>query len=119
MILDHIIFHYLPFLMRYPSVVGVIVLGLPVVIAVCTVYWFVRRAWHKKRLGAEFAETRRKCRLNEMVRLLFMAWFTMMFLLCLTTDMGSLVRNFSDPLILLRQFGRSAVSQALITDLRC
>ena len=26
MILDHIIFHYLPFLMRYPSVVGVIVL---------------------------------------------------------------------------------------------
>ena len=101
MILDHIIFHYLPFLMRYPSVVGVIVLGLPVVIAVCPVYWFVRRAWHKKRLGAEFEETRRKCRLNEMVRLLFVAWFTMMFLLCLTTDMGSLVRNFSDPLILL------------------
>lgn len=101
MILDHIIYHYLPFLMRFPSVVGVIVLGLPVVIVVCTIYWFCRRAWHKKRLGADFAETRRKCRLNEIVRLLFAAWFTMMFLLCLTTDMGSLAYNFSDPLILL------------------
>lgn len=101
MILDHIIYHYLPFLMRFPSTVTVIVLGLPVVTAVCTVYWFVRRAWHKKRLGADFAETRRKCRLNELVRLLFTAWFTMLFLLCLTTDLGSLKRTFSDPLILL------------------
>lgn len=101
MILDHIIHYYLPFLRRFPSVVGVFILGAPVVIAVCAVYWFCRRKWHKKRLGAEFAETRRKCRLNELVRLLFVAWFTMMFLLCLTTDMGSLVRNFSDPLILL------------------
>ena len=101
MILDHIIFHYLPLLMRFPSIVSVIILGAPVVIAVCAVYWFCRRKWHKTRLGAEFAETRRKCRLNEIVRLLFVAWFTAMFLLCLTTDMGSLVRNFSNPLILL------------------
>lgn len=101
MILDHIIFRYLPFLMRFPSVVGVIVLGLPVVIVVCTIYWFCRRAQHKKRLGTDFAETRRKCRLNELVRLLFIAWFTMLFLLCLTTDWGSLVYNFSDPLVLL------------------
>ena len=101
MILDHIIFHYLPFLRRFPSIVGVFILGAPIVIAVCAVYWFVRRKWHKKRLGADFAETRRKCRLNELVRLLFVAWFTAMFLLCLTTDMGSLIHNFSNPLILL------------------
>lgn len=101
MILDHIIHYYLPFLRRFPSVVGVFILGAPVVIAVCAVYWFCRRKRHKKRLGAEFAEARRRCRLNELVRLLFVAWFTMMFLLCLTTDMGSLVRNFSNPLILL------------------
>lgn len=101
MILDHIIHYYLPFLRRFPSVVGVFILGAPVVIAVCTVYWFCRRKRHKKRLGAEFAEARRRCRLNELVRLLFVAWFTMMFLLCLTTDLGSLARNFSDPLILL------------------
>ena len=101
MILDHIIHHYLPFLRRFPSIVGVFILGAPIVIAVCAVYWFVRRKWHKKRLGADFAETRRKCLLNEIVRLLFVAWFTAMFLLCLTTDMGSLVRNFSNPLILL------------------
>lgn len=101
MILDHIIHYYLPFLRRFPSVVGVFILGAPVVIAVCAVYWFCRRKRHKKRLGAEFAEARRRCRLNELVRLLFVAWFTMMFLLCLTTDMSSLARNFSDPLILL------------------
>lgn len=101
MILDHIIHYYLPFLRRFPSVVGVFILGAPVVIAVCAVYWFCRRKRHKKRLGAEFAEARRRCRLNELVRLMFVAWFTMMFLLCLTTDMGSLARNFSDPLILL------------------
>ena len=101
MILDHIIHHYLPFLRRFPSIVGVFILGAPIVIAVCAVYWFVRRKWHKKRLGADFAETRRKCRLNEIVRLLFVAWFTAMFLLCLTTDMGSLIHNFSNPLVLL------------------
>ena len=101
MILDHIIFHYLPFLMHFPSVVAIFILGAPVVILVCAVYWFARRKWHKKRLGADFSETRRKCRLNEIVRLLFVAWFTALFLLCLTTDMGSLVRNFSNPLILL------------------
>ncbi len=98
--LDYIVFH-IPFLRRFPSGVREVLLGLPIVMLVCAVYWFVRRAWHKKRLGAEFAETRKKCRLNELVRLLFVAWFTMMFLLCLTTDIGSLARNLSNPLILI------------------
>ena len=98
--LDYIVLHYFRELHRFPSGVGEILVGLPIVLVVCMVYWFCRRKWHKKRLGADFAETRRKCRLNEIVRLLFVAWFTMMFLLCLTTDMDSLVRNFSSPLIL-------------------
>ncbi len=102
--LDYIVFHYLPFLHRFPSGVGEILVGLPIVFAVCAVYWFARRAWHKKRLGADFAKTRRKCRLNETVRLLFVAWMTMLFLLCLTTDIGSLIRNFSDPRILIPPF---------------
>lgn len=99
--LDYIVLHYIPFLRRFPPGVREVLSGLPIVMLVCAVYWFIRRAWHKKRLGAEFAEIRRKCRLNELVRLLFVAWFTMMFLLCLTTDIGSLARNLSDPLILI------------------
>lgn len=99
--LDYIVLHYARFFYRFPPGVGEILVGLPIVFVVCIIYWFTRRAWHKKRLGADFSETRRKCRLNELVRLLFVAWFTMMFLLCLTTDFGSLKRNFSTPLILL------------------
>lgn len=57
--------------------------ALPFVILICIIYWFIRRAWHKKRLGADFAETRRKCRLNEILRLLLVAWITAIFLLCL------------------------------------
>ena len=57
--------------------------ALPFVILVCVIYWFIRRAWHKKRLGADFADTRRKCRLNEILRLLLVAWITAIFFLCL------------------------------------
>ena len=57
--------------------------ALPFVILVCIFYWFIRRAWHKKRLGADFAEVRRKCRLNEILRLLLVAWIAAIFLLCL------------------------------------
>lgn len=100
--LDYIVFRYFRSLHELlPSGLAEIVVGLPVVFAVCAVYWFIRRAWHKRRLGADFAEVRRRCRLNELVRLLFTAWLTMLFLLCLTTDPGSLKRLFSEPLLLL------------------
>ena len=66
--------------------------AIPFVAVVCTVYWFIRRAWHKKRLGADFGEARRKCRLNEIIRLLLVAWITAIFLLCFIP--GDFTRNF-------------------------
>lgn len=57
--------------------------ALPFVILVSAIYWFIRRAWHKRRLGTDFGEVRRKCRLNEILRLLLVAWITAIFFLCL------------------------------------
>lgn len=93
--LDYIVFRHARFLHRLPPGVREVLIGLPFVIVVCLIYWFIRRAWHKKRLGAGFSEARRKCSLNELVRLLFVAWFTMMFLLCLTTDPQSFMYYFN------------------------
>ena len=102
--LDYIVFYHARFLQRLPAGIREVLVGLPIVFVICILYWFIRRAWHKKRLGADFSETRRKCRLNELVRLLFVAWFTMMFLLCLTTDPRSLMANCNSPLVLLSSY---------------
>lgn len=48
--------------------------ALPFVFAVCLIYWFVRRAYQKKKHGNEFKEFRKKARLNEVIRLFFVAW---------------------------------------------
>lgn len=48
--------------------------SLPVVLAVMLVYWFVRRALQKHRLGAEFKDIRRRVLLNEIIRLLLVGW---------------------------------------------
>ena len=102
--LDYIVFYHARFLQRLPAGIREVLVGLPIVFVICILYWFIRRAWHKKRLGADFSEARRKCRLNELVRLLFVAWFTMMFLLCLTTDPRSLAANFNSPLVLFSSY---------------
>ena len=74
---DHFLHHVIP------SFLFEVFAALPFVILICLIYWLIRLAWHKKRLGADFAETRRKCRLNETLRLLLVAWITAIFLLCL------------------------------------
>lgn len=66
-----------------PDVLTEVFAALPFVILICMVYWFIRRAWHKKRLGSDFSDTRRRCRLNEILRLLLVAWMTAIFFLCL------------------------------------
>ena len=71
------------FLRNVPSFLYEVFAALPFVILICAVYWFIRLAWHKKRLGADFAETRRKCRLNEILRLLLLAWTLVIVFLCL------------------------------------
>ena len=48
--------------------------ALPVVFAVSLIYWFVRRAYQKKKYGSAFKELRKKARLNEIIRLLLVAW---------------------------------------------
>lgn len=48
--------------------------ALPVVIAAALIYWFVRRARHKKKFAGSFAEVRRRSRFNEFVKLLFVCF---------------------------------------------
>ena len=45
--------------------------ALPVVIAIALIYWFVRRSQHKRKFADDFAGVRRRCRFNELARLLF------------------------------------------------
>lgn len=48
--------------------------ALPVVIAAALIYWFVRRARHKKKFADSFAEVRRRSRFNEIARLLWVCF---------------------------------------------
>lgn len=48
--------------------------SLPVILAVMLVYWFVRRALQKHKLGTEFKDIRRHVILNEIIRLLLVGW---------------------------------------------
>lgn len=48
--------------------------ALPVVIAAALIYWFVRRARHKKKFADSFAEVRGRSRFNEIARLLFICF---------------------------------------------
>lgn len=48
--------------------------SLPVILAVMLVYWFVRRALQKHKLGAEYKDIRRRVLLNEIIRLLLVGW---------------------------------------------
>ncbi len=51
-----------------------ILFSLPIVLAVVLVYWFVRRAVQRRRLGEKFKEMRRRTRVNEIIRLLLVTW---------------------------------------------
>lgn len=53
-----------------------IIFALPIVIAIGFVYWYERRISHKKAFGDSFREIRKKARLNEIIRLLLICWFT-------------------------------------------
>lgn len=48
--------------------------AFPVILAVCIIYWFIRRPCQKKKFDGEFKEFRKKTRLNEIIRLIFVAW---------------------------------------------
>ena len=58
----------------FNTYIGSVLQVIPFIIAVGIVYWFIRRSWHKKRLGADFKECRRRGRSNEIVRLLLVCW---------------------------------------------
>lgn len=59
-----------------------VLFSLPVVLAVMIIYWFVRRALHKHRFGAEYKEIRRRSLINEIIRLLLVGWLA--GLVCVT-----------------------------------
>ncbi len=48
--------------------------ALPVILLVCIIYWFIRRACQKKKYGGEFKKFRKKAGLNEVIRLILVAW---------------------------------------------
>ena len=53
---------------------GTALAAVPFALAAAAVYWFLRRAWHKKKFDAGFKAVRKKARLNEIVRLLLFFW---------------------------------------------
>ena len=53
---------------------GIALAPVPFICIALAVYWFVRRAWHKKKFDAEFKAVRKKARLNEALRLLLLFW---------------------------------------------
>lgn len=48
--------------------------ALPVVFTISLIYWFVRRAYQKKKYSSAFKELRKEERINEIIRLLFVVW---------------------------------------------
>lgn len=48
--------------------------ALPIVIITALIYWFVRKSRHKRKFGDNFKEIRKKARLNEIIRLLFVCY---------------------------------------------
>lgn len=53
---------------------GIALAPVPFICIALAVYWFVRRAWHRKKFGAEFKAVRKKAWLNEVIRLLLVFW---------------------------------------------
>lgn len=53
---------------------GIALAPVPFICIALAVYWFVRRAWHRKKFGANFKAVRKKAWLNETVRLLLLFW---------------------------------------------
>lgn len=66
------------------GVFDTILFSLPAGIAVLLVYWFVRRAVLKHKLGAEYKERRRGTLVNEIIRLLLVGWIAETVLVTLT-----------------------------------
>lgn len=54
-------------------------LALPVSVITAVIYWFVRRAIHKKRLGYKFKGSHKKAVWNEVIRVLFVFWTALVF----------------------------------------
>ncbi|MCH5200462.1 MAG: VanZ family protein [Oscillospiraceae bacterium] len=53
---------------------GIALAPVPFICIALAVYWLVRRAWHRKKFGADFKAVRKKAWLNETVRLLLLFW---------------------------------------------
>lgn len=57
---------------------------VPVIVLAAVIYWLIRRGEHKRLFGADFAEVRRKIRLNEIIRLILLCWFVLTVCITLT-----------------------------------
>lgn len=65
---------YKKFQYAYLESYSIVVLSLPFVVITAFIYWFVRRAWHKRKFGFDFKKIRKKCMLNEIVKLVLVLW---------------------------------------------
>ena len=69
-----------------------VIFALPVIILSTLIYWLIRLIWHKKKFGDEFGSIRKKARVNEVIRLLTVCWFSA--LLCLVLAPTGFWMNF-------------------------
>lgn len=57
----------------------ILIFLLPAIILFGAIYLCVRAMWHKRRFGNDFANIRRRSRLNEFIRLLLFCWGIFLF----------------------------------------
>lgn len=62
----------MPYILR--SLFDDLILAIPAAIIAAAVCWFVRRGIHKKRLGSDFKDARKRAVWNEIIRALFVFW---------------------------------------------
>ncbi len=62
------------FVEHHTGIFNSIIDALPVILIDALIYWLVRRAWHKRKLGENFKQARKKALLNETIRFLLVCW---------------------------------------------
>lgn len=61
------------------SLLNDLILAIPVSVITAVIFWLVRRIIHKKRLGDNFKEARKKALWNEIIWVLFIFWTVLAF----------------------------------------
>lgn len=58
----------------YIGSLSIVIYSLPAVICAVLIYWIIRRIIQKRKYGSDFKAMRKKCFINELIRLLLVCW---------------------------------------------